>query len=74
MEESPLSEKSTKKIPSTNPFEEPEGKNPFEEEEDVQTAVPAEPVMETRHVSPFHGLISRCFENHLSIFVDGQDR
>ena len=73
MEEGPLREKTAKKVQSTNPFEEPEGKNPFEEEEDgqqEQVQLPAE----IRTVSPFHGLISRCFENHLSIFVDGQDK
>jgi len=29
---------------------------------------------EPSDVSPFHGLISGCFENHLNIYVDSQDK
>uniref|UniRef100_T1J5E2 Vacuolar protein sorting-associated protein 53 homolog n=1 Tax=Strigamia maritima TaxID=126957 RepID=T1J5E2_STRMM len=67
-------------VESTNPFEEPENEstNPFEEdmkEEEVitepQTAqnddkIPAK--------SPFNGIISRCFEPHLNIYIEFQDR
>jgi hypothetical protein len=78
MEELLSSEKSAKKIDSTNPFEEPVGKNPFEEEDETEKSVPTNRVQltitESLTVSPFHGLISRCFENHLNIFVDSQDK
>ncbi len=77
MEENVTSEKKAKKVESTNPFEEPAGKNPFEEEEEAENQVQnvqVEAVCELRTVSPFHGLISRCFENHLNIFVDSQDK
>ncbi|EFX86362.1 hypothetical protein DAPPUDRAFT_313250 [Daphnia pulex] len=78
MEELLSSEKSAKKIESTNPFEEPVGKNPFEEEDETEKSVPSNQVQltitESLTVSPFHGLISRCFENHLNIFVDSQDK
>nr|CAG4650778.1 EOG090X024P [Simocephalus serrulatus]SVE94101.1 EOG090X024P [Simocephalus serrulatus] len=66
-----------KKVESTNPFEEPAGKNPFEEEEESENQVSSvqdQPTTELRTVSPFHGLISRCFENHLNIFVESQDK
>ena len=74
-----MPEKPTRKVESTNPFEEPTGKNPFEEEDDDQQPAHVEqpsPAINLvpASVSPFQGLISRCFENHLSIFVDGQDR
>ncbi|XP_046645397.1 vacuolar protein sorting-associated protein 53 homolog [Daphnia pulicaria] len=78
MEELLSSEKSAKKIESTNPFEEPVGKNPFEEEDETEKSVPTNQaqltITESLTVSPFHGLISRCFENHLNIFVDSQDK
>jgi uncharacterized protein YfdQ (DUF2303 family) len=79
MEELISSEKSTKKVESTNPFEEPVGKNPFEEEDETEKSVPTTQqvpltITESLTVSPFHGLISRCFENHLNIFVDSQDK
>ncbi|EFX67908.1 hypothetical protein DAPPUDRAFT_330579 [Daphnia pulex] len=78
MEELLSSEKSAKKIESTNPFEEPVGMNPFEEEDEIEKSVPTNQVQltitEGLTVSPFYGLISRCFENHLNIFVDSQDK
>jgi len=78
MEDLLSSEKAAKKFESTNPFEEPAGKNPFEEEDETEKSVPATQVQltitEALTVSPFHGLISRCFENHLNIFVDSQDK
>nr|CAG4649978.1 EOG090X024P [Sida crystallina] len=62
-----------RKSMGTNPFEEPAGPNPFEEEES-----PADENQPTNDpaivVSPFHGLISRCFETHLNIFVDSQEK
>lgn len=78
MEELGPSEKLNKKLESTNPFEEPTGTNPFEEEEETENQIPSvqdQPTAtELRTVSPFHGLISRCFENHLNIFVESQDK
>lgn len=79
MQEAPLPEKTTaKKVASTNPFDEPTGKNPFEEDDDGQPAEVQQPSpavnLVPATVSPFQGLISRCFETHLTIFVDGQDR
>ena len=55
---------------SLNPLDEPAGKNPFEEEETNEVIETIEP----SNVSPFHGLISGCFENHLNIYVDSQDK
>nr|SVE79980.1 EOG090X024P [Daphnia magna] len=78
MEEVISSETSSKKIESTNPFEEPHGKNPFEEDEEPEKPIPPTQTQlttaESLTVSPFHGLISRCFESHLNIFVDSQDK
>ena len=79
MEENNPIEKPIKKVPSSNPFDEPAGKNPFEEEEDTrEQAPPQQPPVETpveiSTASPFQGLISRCFEIHLNIFVDSQDK
>ena len=63
--------KGEKTAESLNPFHEPPGKNPFEEEDaEVDEVIAVEP----SHVSPFHGLISSCFENHLNIYVDSQDK
>ena len=62
VEDSAASAKRT--LESTNPFEEPAGPNPFEPQAEVAT----------QSVNVFHGLISRCFENHLNIFVDSQDK
>ncbi|XP_052834065.1 vacuolar protein sorting-associated protein 53 homolog [Octopus bimaculoides] len=55
----------------TNPFEEAsspyEPSNPFENEN-------AESVEETKPpVSPFDGIISKCFEQHLNIYIESQD-
>lgn len=38
----------------------------FQQHDQVQ------PPVEIRTLSPFKGLVTRCFENYLSIFVDGQ--
>ena len=64
---------SPQKAASTNPFEEPAGPNPFEEDE-ASPAEGSQMVEKPAIVSPFHGLISRCFENHLNIFVESQDK
>nr|SVE75633.1 EOG090X02G1 [Daphnia hispanica] len=52
--------------------------NPFEEDEEPEKPIPSIQVQltatESLTVSPFHGLISRCFEGHLNIFVDSQDK
>ena len=78
MQESNPSEKLAKKVANTNPFDEPTGKNPFEEEENhsaqTQAQAPVESSIEMSTASPFQGLISRCFENHLNIFVDSQEK
>nr|SVE77464.1 EOG090X024P [Daphnia lumholtzi]SVE78094.1 EOG090X024P [Daphnia lumholtzi] len=78
MEDLISSETSSKKTESTNPFEESHGKNPFEEDEEPEKPVPSTQIQltttESLMVSPFHGLISRCFESHLNIFVDSQDK
>ncbi|KAF0310102.1 Vacuolar protein sorting-associated protein 53 [Amphibalanus amphitrite] len=67
---------------STNPFGEPEPEpkstNPFETEEDGAEAksVPAPPPPEPAPPpsDPFQGLISQCFEQHLNIYIESQDR
>lgn len=78
MEDLISSETSIKKVESTNPFEEPGGKNPFEEDDEPENPIPPTQVplttTESLTVSLFHGLISRCFESHLNIFVDSQDK
>ncbi|XP_077509398.1 vacuolar protein sorting 53 isoform X2 [Amblyomma americanum] len=74
---------------STNPFEEGgEESNPFaediEKEEKAAGAGAAEaagepapqpsPQMSLASVNPFQGLVSSCFERHLDIYVESQDR
>ena len=58
---------------STNPFgePEPESTNPFEREEAPPSPARAEPRPPS---DPFQGLISRCFEQHLNIYIESQDR
>ncbi len=64
------------KVESTYPFEEPAGKNPFEEEDEKseQNEQTSQLSTSCKLASPFHGLISRSFENHLNIFVESQDK
>lgn len=67
----------TPMITPTNPFEENAGSfestNPFENET-------GEPMEETKVLgpkpptSPFDGIISKCFEQHLNIYIESQDR
>ncbi|XP_069683523.1 vacuolar protein sorting-associated protein 53 homolog [Periplaneta americana] len=62
---------------STNPFEVPESdgpSNPFEEdmdktEEPSPTQTPPKPKL-----SPFHGIIGKCFEPYLYIYIESLDR
>ena len=67
---------------STNPFgePEPESTNPFETEDDAAegeaaAAAPPRPQPPPPPPSdPFQGLISQCFEQHLNIYIESQDR
>ncbi|PIK58981.1 putative vacuolar protein sorting-associated protein 53-like [Apostichopus japonicus] len=49
--------------------------NPFDvdEDEDETEAVEIKPAAKPR-VSPFHRIISQCFEPHLHIYIESQDR
>ncbi|XP_076473100.1 vacuolar protein sorting-associated protein 53 homolog [Babylonia areolata] len=66
--------------PSTNPFEQEEANtNPFESSDTQNTTTPVAPSATTAKESknlanPFTGIISRCFEPHLSIYIESQDR
>jgi len=53
--------------PANNPFEEP--KNPFEESSPINSQN-----YQSITAQPFKGIISRCFEQYLSIYIDAQDR
>ncbi|XP_059139225.1 vacuolar protein sorting-associated protein 53 homolog [Physella acuta] len=55
---------STQSAP-TNPFEEP-STNPFEQVEKSPEV--------KESVSPFAGIVSQCFEAHLNIYIENQDR
>ncbi|KAH9377424.1 hypothetical protein HPB48_016801 [Haemaphysalis longicornis] len=71
---------------STNPFEEgSEENNPFAEDmekEDKAATTDAagdmppqpSPQVSLANVNPFQGLVSSCFERHLDIYVESQDR
>ncbi|XP_035224541.1 vacuolar protein sorting-associated protein 53 homolog isoform X2 [Stegodyphus dumicola] len=62
-----------------NPFEEPEETNPFKEDIKKELETPSE-TSQAENASiikvknPFQGIISRCFEPHLNIYVEYQDR
>ncbi|KAL8569004.1 hypothetical protein ACOMHN_048252 [Nucella lapillus] len=65
--------------PSTNPFEQEEANsNPFESDP-ASTPTPAAAAANRKEgnknmSTPFTGIISRCFEPHLSIYIESQDR
>ncbi|CAC5421456.1 VPS53 [Mytilus coruscus] len=61
--------------PTTNPFEE-ESSNPFESdmENEEKTQSDDNKDSEKNTSSPFGGIISQCFETHLDIYIDSQDR
>lgn len=52
---------------ATNPFLQSDG-------DTADAGNPAPPVPRSRPAEPFVGLISSCFEPHLNIYVDSQDR
>ncbi|XP_071094311.1 vacuolar protein sorting-associated protein 53 homolog [Haliotis cracherodii] len=61
--------------PSTNPFE--ESTNPFENESDQEVTSPSGEESKSvakSQATPFTGIISRCFEAHLNIYIESQDR
>ncbi|XP_005102675.1 vacuolar protein sorting-associated protein 53 homolog [Aplysia californica] len=58
---------------STNPFEEP-STNPFEQPGSENSNVPEDNKASQEAVSPFAGIISQCFEAHLNIYIENQDR
>ncbi|XP_060068692.1 vacuolar protein sorting-associated protein 53 homolog [Ylistrum balloti] len=60
--------------PPENPFE--ESSNPFEGASDGDTTPSEESKADPKPqiLSPFSGIISRCFEAHLSIYIESQDR
>lgn len=75
--------KETKAVVSGNPFEETDGSNPFaddmekeskeaEKDHNENTSEKA-PVVKGK-VNPFQGIISRCFEPHLNIYVEFKDK
>lgn len=64
---------------STNPFEETDDSNPFKDDlkKENETTTPdsnSEKASIVRVKNPFQGIISRCFEPHLNIYVEYQDR
>ncbi|KAL5017534.1 hypothetical protein ScPMuIL_007123 [Solemya velum] len=56
----------------TNPFEEPA--NPFEMDDQEGTVTDESKDQSKSQVSPFSGIISKCFEAHLDIYIESQDR
>ncbi|XP_049767266.1 vacuolar protein sorting-associated protein 53 homolog [Schistocerca cancellata] len=69
----PTERRLSEAAPSTNPFDEPSAPgNPFEEEtEDTKSrdSAPVKPKL-----SPFQGIIGRCFEPYLYIYIESIDR
>lgn len=58
---------------SNNPFEEGgDDSNPFAE--DMEAEGKDAPQVPLATVNPFQGLVSSCFECHLNIYVESQDR
>ncbi|XP_071037420.1 vacuolar protein sorting-associated protein 53 homolog isoform X2 [Parasteatoda tepidariorum] len=63
-----------------NPFEDNDDSNPFKEDmkKDVDTPSSDKSTAEDTSIvkvsNPFQGIISRCFEPHLNIYVEYQDR
>ncbi|KAH3887882.1 hypothetical protein DPMN_011904, partial [Dreissena polymorpha] len=68
----------SKQAPARKPFGDqgyPEGSNPFEEEEAPSGENTEEQKTATKAVaSPFIGIISKCFEAHLDVYIESQDR
>jgi len=56
----------------TNPFA--ETTNPFESEGEEQAPTEKQDAAPHQFISPFLGLISKCFESHLNIYIASQDR
>jgi hypothetical protein len=56
--------------PSTNPFESSESQNPF----DRDTGKADEQITAKPKLSPFHGIIGKCFEQYLYIYIESLDR
>ena len=62
---------------SNNPFEDPlEKDNPFFEgqEEKTETETATASSIEEINLTPFHGIISKCFEQYLHIYIESQDQ
>ena len=59
-----------------NPFEEElEQNNPFFESDDKSAdPSPKEVSIGVPNLNPFHGIISKCFEPYLHIYIDSQDQ
>nr|CAD7405735.1 unnamed protein product [Timema cristinae] len=59
---------------SLNPFDDSvvEGNNPFKEdlEEESNSSSPAS----TMQITPFHGIVSKCFEPYLNIYIESLDK
>ncbi|GAB6030212.1 Vacuolar protein sorting-associated protein 53 [Chamberlinius hualienensis] len=60
----------------TNPFESAESTNPFEEDDKDDNDKPPAEVAKVKVAIPsaFIGMISKCFEPHMNIYVESQDR
>lgn len=77
--DSSLSHQIAKRV-GPNPFEEPEDSNPFKEDMKKESETPTSDTSSSEKASivrvknPFQGIISRCFEPHLNIYVEYQDR
>ncbi|XP_074640960.1 vacuolar protein sorting-associated protein 53 homolog [Tubulanus polymorphus] len=74
---SPVSSAATTPTASTNPFGEPDepSTNPFENEiEPEPETEPKSQALKLTPANPFVGIISRCFEPHLNIYILSQDR
>ena len=61
---------------STNPFEEPDRKstNPFEEHMEKSDESNSSQNVAKPKLSPFHGIIGKCFEPYLYIYIESLDR
>jgi hypothetical protein len=63
---------------STNPFESSESggqsQNPFEGDRGKTDKLSASQITAKPKLSPFHGIIGKCFEPYLYVYIDSLDR
>ncbi|XP_075956208.1 vacuolar protein sorting-associated protein 53 homolog [Anarhichas minor] len=69
--EIPGQKKPESPLESTNPFLEDEGGEDVGADKDEDLAKPRKPKAPD---NPFHGIVSKCFEPHLYVYIESQDK